>query len=81
MKITTLGIDIAKSVFHLIGIDEKGHEVMKKKVSRSQLAKIIQNIPPCRIADVVHKVIPIFSKYSRGSLTRHLSASFCGCGR
>lgn len=50
MKITTLGIDIAKSIFQLIGLDEKGHEVMRKKVSRSQLLKTIQNIPPCRIA-------------------------------
>ena len=50
MKITTLGIDLAKSVFHLVGLDEKGHNVMKKKVSRKDLASTIQNIPPCRIA-------------------------------
>jgi len=50
MKVTTLGIDIAKTVFHLIGLDERGHEVMNKKVSRSQLTKTIQNLPPCRIA-------------------------------
>ena len=50
MKVTTLGIDIAKTVFHLIGLDERGHEVLNKKVSRSQLSKTIQNLPPCRIA-------------------------------
>ena len=50
MKITTLGIDLAKTVFHLVGLDEKGHEVMKKKVSRKDLAATVQNIPPCRIA-------------------------------
>ena len=50
MKITTLGIDLAKTVFHLVGLDEKGHEVMKKKVSRKDLAATIQNIQPCRIA-------------------------------
>ncbi len=31
MKVTTLGLDLAKTVFHLVGLDEKGHEVMKKK--------------------------------------------------
>jgi transposase len=50
MKITTLGIDLAKTVFHLVGLDEKGHDVMKKKVSRKDLAATLQNIPPCRIA-------------------------------
>lgn len=50
MKITTTGIDLAKTVFHLVGLDEKGHDVMKKKVSRKDLAATVQNIPLCRIA-------------------------------
>ena len=50
MKVTTLGIDIAKTIFHLIGLDERGHEILNKKVSRSHLTKTIQNLPPCRIA-------------------------------
>ena len=37
MKITTLGIDLAKTVFHLVELDEKGHDVMKK-VNRKDLA-------------------------------------------
>ena len=50
MKITTLGIDLAITVFHLVGLDEKGRDAMKKKVSRKDLAATLQNIPPCRIA-------------------------------
>ena len=50
MKITTLGIDLAKTVFHLVGLDDKGHEIMKKKVSRKDLAATVCNLPPCRIA-------------------------------
>ena len=50
MKVTILGIDIAKTIFHLIGLDARGHEVLNKKVSRSPLTKTIQNLPPCRIA-------------------------------
>ena len=50
MKVTILGIDIAKTIFHLIGLDARGHEVLNKKVSRSHLTKTIQNLPPCRIA-------------------------------
>jgi transposase len=50
MKVTTLGIDIAKTVFHLIGLDSREIEVLNKKVTRSHLTKTIQNLPPCRIA-------------------------------
>ena len=50
MEITALGIDLTKTVFHLVGLDEKGHEIMKKKVSRKDLAATVCNIPPCRIA-------------------------------
>src|SRR5271170_5335589 len=37
MAIRTVGIDIAKSVFHLVALDEKGSVVVKKKFSRPQL--------------------------------------------
>jgi transposase len=50
MKITILGIDIAKSVFVLVGLDEKGHEVLKKKLSRTQLKQTLMNLPPCKVA-------------------------------
>ena len=50
MKITTLGIDLAKTVLHPVGLDEKGHEIMKKKVSRKDLAATVCNIRPCRTA-------------------------------
>jgi len=50
MKISILGIDIAKTVFVLVGLDENGHEVLKKKLSRSQLKQTLMNLPPCKVA-------------------------------
>ena len=50
MKITTLCIDIAKSIFQLIGLGEKGHAVMRKKMTRTQFLKTLQNIPACKVA-------------------------------
>lgn len=50
MKITILGIDIAKTVFVVVGLDEKGHEVLKKKLSRTQLKQMLMNLPPCKVA-------------------------------
>jgi transposase len=37
MKWTTLGIDLAKQVFYLHGVDERGRVVIQKRVSRSKL--------------------------------------------
>lgn len=34
MKITTLGLDIAKSIFHFYAVDEKGRYVKKKTAKK-----------------------------------------------
>ena len=36
MRCTTLGIDLAKSVFQLHGVDKKGQVVVQKRVGRSK---------------------------------------------
>ena len=41
MKITTVGIDLAKNVFQLHGVDERGHAVLKKQLKRSQMSRIV----------------------------------------
>ena len=37
MHITTLGIDLAKNVFQLHGVDARGRAVLSRRVKRSQL--------------------------------------------
>lgn len=48
-KITTLGIDLAKSVFSLHGVGEKGQVVLRRTVRRDQLVKAVAGIAPCLI--------------------------------
>lgn len=48
-KITTMGIDLAKSVFQLHGVDERGGVVLRKQVRRAQLLKWIAQLDPCLI--------------------------------
>lgn len=50
MNITTLGIDIAKSVFHLHGTNQQGKLALKKRLRREQLLAFMQNLPPCLVA-------------------------------
>jgi transposase len=49
MKITTVGIDLAKNVFQVHGIDEGGKAVLRKQLRRAQVAVFFANMPPCVI--------------------------------
>lgn len=47
MKITTVGLDIAKQVFHAVGFDERQHEVFKKCLKREQVMAYFAQLPAC----------------------------------
>ena len=50
MSIMTIGIDLAKNVFAVHGVDENGKAVLiKPKVTREQLPALIAQLPPCLI--------------------------------
>jgi transposase len=48
-KVTTLGIDLAKSVFQLHGVDAEGCVVLRRQLRRSQMLEFCQRLPPCLI--------------------------------
>lgn len=50
MKITTVGLDIAKSIFHLFAVDQRGRYVKKKQLKRAQLLSYLAQLEPCVIA-------------------------------
>jgi transposase len=47
MQITTIGLDLAKSVFQVHGVDAAGHNVIKKKLRRAEVLKFFEALPPC----------------------------------
>ncbi|HEY9207481.1 MAG TPA: IS110 family transposase, partial [Acidovorax sp.] len=49
MKITTIGIDLAKNVFQVHGVDEHGRTVLNKPLKREQMAAFFVNLPACLI--------------------------------
>src|SRR3990167_9502375 len=49
MKITTIGIDLAKNVFQVHGVDEHGRAVFNKPLKREQMAAFFVNLPACLI--------------------------------
>ena len=44
MEIHTIGIDLAKTVFHLVGLNARGEVVVRKKCSRNQLLRFTSNL-------------------------------------
>ena len=47
--ISALGIDIAKLVFHSVGMDDRGHIVLRKRIARRELLHFIATLPPALI--------------------------------
>ena len=47
--IETIGIDIGKNSFHVVGQDERGAIVLRQKWSRGQVEARFANMPPCLI--------------------------------
>lgn len=48
-NIKALGIDLAKNVFQIHGVDSRGKCVLRKRLSREKLKEFIGTIPPCEI--------------------------------
>ena len=49
-EITTLAIDLAKSVFQLHGVDGRGVTMLRRQVRRGQLLSVIAQLPACLVA-------------------------------
>jgi transposase len=44
MQLHTVGIDLGKTLFHLVGLNERGEVVVRKKFSRKQLLHFTANL-------------------------------------
>jgi transposase len=49
MQVSTIGIDLAKNVFQVHGIDLAGTVVITKTLRRSQMLPFFAKLPPCRV--------------------------------
>ncbi|MGO9722980.1 MAG: IS110 family transposase [Methylocella sp.] len=44
---TTIGVDIGKDVFHIVGFDAGGKIALRRKIKRLALAETFKKLPPC----------------------------------
>jgi transposase len=47
MQISTIGIDLAKSVFQVHGVDAAEKPVLRKQLRRGQVLEFFSKLPPC----------------------------------
>src|ERR671936_486472 len=48
-EVTTVGIDLAKSLFTVHGVDVTGRTVLRRTVRREKLMELVAALPPCLI--------------------------------
>ena len=48
-EVSTIGLDIAKSVFQVHGVDVDGAVVIRKRISRSKMLEFFAGLPPCLV--------------------------------
>ena len=82
MKVTTVGLDLAKQAFSVHGVDEHGKAVLRKRVSRGKLLELFARLPPALVGmeacsgahhwgRELERIIPTESSNARSML-------FCG---
>ena len=49
MQITTIGLDLAKSVSQVHGVDAAGKSVVRKKLRRAEVLRFFQDLRPCLV--------------------------------
>jgi len=48
-QVTTIGLDIAKTIFQVHGVDAAGRVVLRQKLSRSRVLEFFAKLPRCLI--------------------------------
>ncbi len=48
-QVSTVGLDLAKNVFQVHGVDDAGSAVLRRKVRRCELEALFAALPPCTV--------------------------------
>ncbi len=48
-EVTTIGLDLAKSVFQVHGVDASGKPIIRRQLRRAQVLTFFKKLPPCLV--------------------------------
>ena len=78
-QITTVGIDLAKNVFSLHGVDAAGKTVLRRTVRRDRLVETVAQLSPCLIGmEACSGKRPRGCRSSRGARSMICLSSYAG---
>jgi len=63
-EISMIGLDIAKNVFHVHGVDASGTPVLRRQLRRGQVEKFFAKLPPTLVGlrpAAAHTIGPVSS--------------------
>ncbi len=49
-RITLIGLDLAKSIFQVHGLDAEGNAMFRKRLTRAKMAEVFAQQEPCIVA-------------------------------
>ena len=59
-EVSTIGLDIAKSVFQVHGVDSAGAVVMRRRISRAKVLEFFGGLSPCLVGIEACPIAPTF---------------------
>jgi transposase len=73
MNVTTIGLDLAKSVFQVHGIGSHGKPLITKQLRRGKVLEFFANLPACLVGIEAFPARTIGRARSAGSVMRCIS--------
>jgi len=73
--ITTIGLDIAKSVFQVHGIDAEGNVILRRQLKRRYVLVFFQKLPPCLVGIELRLVASLVARTPGSRPHRSLDAA------
>ena len=46
-EVSVIGVDIGKDTFHLVGFDQSGERILRKRIKRLSLKSVFEELPRC----------------------------------
>jgi transposase len=56
MEVSTIGLDLAKNVFQIHGVDASGRIVIRRAIRRSQVLPFFAKLPPWALKPVARRI-------------------------
>ncbi len=62
MEVTTIGIDLAKSVFAVSGADRRGRVIVRRQLRRAQVLGFMRGLPRCTVGMFILQNLPAIAE-------------------